>query len=297
MLVVQMTGLSGSGKSTIAKETQKKLIALNYKVEVIDGDYYRQNICKDLGFSKEDRIENINRLGFIALGLAKHNVISIIAAINPYEEARCILQNKSVNVRTVHIHCPLEELIKRDPKSLYKKALLPVNDPNHLPNFTGVTDTYEAPETPHLMLPTHEMTIEEAADKLVGYILKEIDVETESLFDIHPEKIVYKLMVNDEYAANLCNPVFRDMFWIEYTIIPLNSDYDIMLRNRKIWEEVQFVVVDEKGNIPVPHTFPSGSYIPFCNRFSERVAFRSLWPKSESNWSILKNAFKRMQFF
>ncbi|MFK7002034.1 adenylyl-sulfate kinase [Flavobacterium oreochromis] len=296
MLVIQMTGLSGSGKTTIAKETQKKLIALNYNVEVIDGDQYRTTICKGLSFSKQDRIENVNRLGCIALGLAKHNVISIIAAINPYQEARSNLEKQKDFVRTVYIDCPLEIVKQRDPKLLYKRALLPTNDPEHLPNFTGITDPYEIPVSPHLVLQTHEMAIDEASTKLVDFILQEINMQSEFYFDFYSNIPVYKLIVNGQYMANLVDPSFEDMFWCTYKIIPLNSDYETILKDKKIWEEVQFTIIDDKGNQPNPHTFPGRGYKNFCDGYSNRINFRSLWPKRESNWTILKKAFGRLRF-
>ena len=107
MLFIQMTGLSGAGKSTIAQTAKNILVDLGYKVELLDGDDYRRHLCRDLGFSKTDRLENINRLGFVGLTLARHGVIAIMAAINPYEEARENLKRKSALVKTIFVDCPL----------------------------------------------------------------------------------------------------------------------------------------------------------------------------------------------
>jgi adenylylsulfate kinase len=107
MLLLQMTGLSGAGKSTIAQGAQRLLEARGLKVEIIDGDEYRKVICKDLGFSEEDRKENIRRLSFIGNVLARNDVIAIIAAINPYEEIRKEVERSSKHVRTIWIHCAL----------------------------------------------------------------------------------------------------------------------------------------------------------------------------------------------
>lgn len=177
MLLIQLTGLSGAGKSTLAHAVQQRLMALGHKVEVIDGDVYRSHICSDLGFSKSDRIENIRRLGFIGLTLAKHGVIVILAAINPYEAARNALQNESPNVRTVFLSCSLDALKQNDVKGLYKRALLPKGDPDYLDHFTGISAPYEIPLSPHLVLQTHEETVDVSAQKLLDFILGQLEEE------------------------------------------------------------------------------------------------------------------------
>jgi len=170
MVLIQLTGLSGAGKSTLAFAAQKHLVALGYKVEVIDGDEYRLHLCKDLGFSKADRIENIRRLGFVGLTLAKHGVICILAAINPYEEARQLLQSKSPMVKTVALACPLQVLIQRDVKGLYKRALLEDGHPDRLEHFTGISDPYEVPQDADLVLNTHDESIDASVQKLIAFI-------------------------------------------------------------------------------------------------------------------------------
>jgi adenylylsulfate kinase len=170
MLLIQMTGLSGAGKSTIAQATQKILIEQGYKVELIDGDDYRRHLCRDLGFSKADRLENIHRLGFVGLTLARHGIIAILAAINPYEEARQLLQQKSNLVKTVFIDCPLSITTARDPKGLYQKALLPPDDPHYIGHFTGISDPFEPPQHPDLIISTDRQTIEESVKQLVEFV-------------------------------------------------------------------------------------------------------------------------------
>jgi adenylylsulfate kinase len=172
MILVQMTGLSGSGKTTIAEATKGVLIKLGYKVELIDGDEYRKNLSHDLGFSKADRIENIRRLGFVGLTLAKHGVISIMAVINPYEIARENLRQQSSLVKTVFVDCPLNVVIDRDVKGLYKKALLPEGDKNRINHFTGISDPFEKPEVVDLVLDTNTDSISESVNKFVSYILQ-----------------------------------------------------------------------------------------------------------------------------
>lgn len=174
MLLIQMTGLSGAGKSSIALLTEKSLGALGYEVEVLDGDRYRQHLCRDLGFLKSDRIENIRRLGFVGLTLAKHGVISILSAINPYEESRIALKESSPLTRTVYIECPLNIIKQRDPKGLYRRALLPEDHPDHIKHFTGISDPFETPLNPDLVIQTQTETPEQSAKILTDFILRTI---------------------------------------------------------------------------------------------------------------------------
>ena len=140
-MVIQLCGLSGSGKTTISNRTYEVLKTLGLGVEILDGDEYRKNLCSDLGFSKEDRNTNIRRLAFVASKLSKHNIIAIICAINPYEEIRQEICDKYGNVKTVFIDCGLDTLIKRDTKGLYKKAMLPNSHPEKIYNLTGVNSS------------------------------------------------------------------------------------------------------------------------------------------------------------
>ena len=172
MLLIQFRGLSGSGKTTIATLVKEKLASRNISIEVIDGDEYRKTICHGLGFSYDDRVENLRRLGVIGKLLLKHNIISIISAINPFESIRHELSKDSEFVKTIWINCSLETLIQRDPKGLYKRALLPNDHPDKVFQFTGVSDLYEPPIDPDLVLNTDQETPEQSADKLVEFILK-----------------------------------------------------------------------------------------------------------------------------
>lgn len=178
MLLIQLTGLSGAGKTTLARVAEQKLVALGYKVEVIDGDEYRSRLCGGLGFSKADRIENIRRLGFVGCALARHGVIVLLAAINPYQEARESLQKAHPFVRTVYVACPLPVLKKRDVKGLYERAMLPEGHPERLEQFTGVSDPYEIPVSPDLTLQTDTETPDKSAQRLVNFIMGEINPAT-----------------------------------------------------------------------------------------------------------------------
>lgn len=174
MILIQLTGLSGSGKSTIASAVKKMLVNDGYRAEVIDGDIYRKELCRDLGFSKKDRNENIRRLGFIANLLATNGVIAIVAAINPYEAIRREISAYGSHVKTVWINCDLETLIKRDPKELYKKALLPDGHPDKINNLTGINDPFEIPGNSHLIINTNTEAEKESIQKLYDFITREI---------------------------------------------------------------------------------------------------------------------------
>ena len=171
-LFIQMTGLSGAGKSTLARLVATRLHKQGYMVEVIDGDEYREGLCNDLGFSQQDRNTNIRRLGFVSKVLARNNVISIIAAINPYENIRSELDSCGPNVKTVYVKCDIETLIDRDTKGLYHRALLPVSDSQHLPNFTGISDPFEVPVYPDLVIETNERSLQDSVDILEKSIIQ-----------------------------------------------------------------------------------------------------------------------------
>ncbi len=171
MFILQMTGLSGAGKSTLAYRLQEKLIQIGLKVEVLDGDVYRRTLCSDLGFSEKDRKENIRRLGIVCSLLSRNGVISILSAINPFEETREALRQEYPNVRTIWIDCSLEELRRRDTKGLYRLAGLPPDHPDYLEGLTGVNAPYELPQNVDLTIRTDTETIEESVQKLFFFVL------------------------------------------------------------------------------------------------------------------------------
>jgi adenylylsulfate kinase len=170
-VIIQFCGLSGSGKTTLAKNVKELLKRENISVEVIDGDEYRKVLCADLGFSKADRNQNIRRLAFVASKLSEYNIVSIICAINPYEDIRQETAAAYKNVKTVFIDCGLETLMKRDPKGLYKKAMLPDGHPEKIKNFTGVTDPFEAPAHADLTIKTDTEAVEVSTEKLARFII------------------------------------------------------------------------------------------------------------------------------
>jgi adenylylsulfate kinase len=175
MILIQFTGLSGSGKTTLAESVQHLLIKNNYKVEIIDGDVYRKTICKDLGFSKEDRYENVRRLFNVGRDFIELNTIVLMSVINPYESLRVEL-GKHKFVRTVFLDCSINNLILRDPKGLYKKALLPDGDSDKIKNFTGISDIFEIPLKTDLILKTDSETVSVSTTKLYHFIVDNLPV-------------------------------------------------------------------------------------------------------------------------
>lgn len=174
MILVQLTGLSGAGKTTLSYNVKRELQKRGWKTEIIDGDEYRETLCRDLGFSRADRIENIKRLGFVGTLLVKHGIIVLLAAVNPYEESRRRLKEKSDSVKIVWIDCDLETLRQRDTKGLYRRAFLPENHPDKLDNLTGVGDPFEIPRDADLTIKTDLETVAESSRKLLDFILAHI---------------------------------------------------------------------------------------------------------------------------
>jgi adenylylsulfate kinase len=168
-MVIQLTGLSGAGKTTLANKVKGLLEQAQHKAAIIDGDVYRNTLCKDLGFSKEDRCENIRRLGKVAHEFSINGSIAIIAAINPFETVRQELEEK-YGAKTIWINCALAVLTQRDTKGLYKRAALPDEHPEKIHNLTGVNDVYETPALPHLVIDTASETADVSAGKIFRFI-------------------------------------------------------------------------------------------------------------------------------
>jgi adenylyl-sulfate kinase len=159
------TGLSGAGKSTISEALSDEFKKRSVKFEVLDGDEVRENLSKGLGFSQEDRDTNIRRIGYVCHLLSRNGVISISAAISPYKAIRDQNRKMIGDFVEVYVNCPLEVLIERDVKGLYKKALS-----GEIKNFTGVSDPYEAPENPEIVVETDKETVEESTQKIIAYL-------------------------------------------------------------------------------------------------------------------------------
>jgi bifunctional enzyme CysN/CysC len=166
-ITLWLTGLSGSGKSTIAKQLEKSLVESGHAAFILDGDNIRHGLNRDLGFGAEDRSENIRRISEVAKLFNQAGIIVITAFISPYQKdragARAIIG--SGRFVEVFVDAPIEVCESRDPKGLYKKARA-----GEIPNFTGISDPYEAPENPEIHLKTSLLSLEESVEKLLSHV-------------------------------------------------------------------------------------------------------------------------------
>jgi len=168
-LVIWLTGLSGAGKTTLARSVSNHLKAAGLRVELLDGDEVRENLSRGLGFSKEDRETNIRRIGFVARLLARNGVAVLGAAISPYQQSRDDVRNSiqadDIRFVEVFVRCPLDELIQRDVKGLYAKALA-----GEIKHFTGVSDPYEEPLSPEIIVDSSEESIEQSTSRVLTHV-------------------------------------------------------------------------------------------------------------------------------
>ncbi len=162
---VWLTGLSGAGKSTIARVLAYELQLRGLPIEIIDGDVIRTTLCKGLGFSREDRDTNIARIALVCALLTKHGVAVISAAISPYAQARDAARVTIGNFVEVYVECPLEVVKARDIKGLYEKA-----ERGEIAHFTGVSDPYEPPAQPEIVTQTHRESVDESVAKILSYL-------------------------------------------------------------------------------------------------------------------------------
>lgn len=158
--ILWFTGLSGAGKSTLAEAVAPALRARGRRVEVLDGDVVRMHLSKGLGFSREDRDTNIQRIGFVAHLLQRNGVFAITAAISPYRATRDWVRALAGDFVEIHVATPLSVCEARDVKGLYRKARA-----GEIKEFTGISDPYEPPLTPELTLPTQELTVAQCVDR------------------------------------------------------------------------------------------------------------------------------------
>ncbi len=162
---IWLTGLSGAGKTTNAIALEQELRARGLLVERLDGDTVREGLTRDLGFSKEDRDKNIERVTFVAKLLSRNNVAVIASFISPYREARENVRRQTTNFIEVYVNASVEACAARDVKGLYAKAFA-----GELKDFTGVNDPYEAPENPEIILYTDQETFEESVSRIIAYL-------------------------------------------------------------------------------------------------------------------------------
>jgi len=192
---IWFTGLSGAGKSTISEIVKNKLLERGFpNVEILDGDVVREHLSKGLGFSKEDRDTNIKRIAFVCKLLTRNGVANIAAAISPYREAREYARKEIRDFIEVYVKCSLETCIQRDVKGLYKKALA-----GEVKAFTGVSDPYEEPLNPELVVESDKETPEESALKVIkkleelGYMESSEDLGLELYSQEEEEKVRIRL--------------------------------------------------------------------------------------------------------
>jgi len=166
-LCLWLTGLPCSGKTTIAVELVKRLEKELHRTEYLDGDIVRKSVCADLGFSKEDRDENITRITLVASFLIK-KAVTICAFVSPYKEARNKARQRMDRFVEVYVDCPVDTCIKRDVKGMYAKALK-----GEIKGFTGIDGPYEAPDKPEIICYTDKESIDESVSKIIKYLKKE----------------------------------------------------------------------------------------------------------------------------
>jgi adenylyl-sulfate kinase len=159
------TGLSGSGKSTLSELMDQRLRACGARVELLDGDVVRTYLCRGLGFSREDREENIRRIGLVCEILSRNGVIALVAAISPYRASRDEVRARVPNFIEIYMQCPLDVLIQRDVKGLYRKALA-----GEIEKFTGISDPYEPPLQPDITIDSSSESLEESLQKITTYL-------------------------------------------------------------------------------------------------------------------------------
>ncbi len=163
--VLWFTGLSGAGKTAVAKRVEGELKGRGLQVERLDGDIVRQSLTADLGFTKEDRDKNIQRVTFVAKLLSRNGVAVLCSFISPYRATRDWVRREVTNFIEVFVDVSLDEAMRRDVKGLYKKALA-----GEIRNFTGIDDPYEPPLNPEIYLDTDRETVDESVDKVLRWL-------------------------------------------------------------------------------------------------------------------------------
>ncbi len=166
-VIVWLTGIPASGKTTIARKLEKRLHDAGCHTYVLDGDNIRHGLNRDLGFSKEERRENIRRIAEVAKLFCDAGIITICSFVSPYREDRKAARHlvEAEEFIEVFVKCPVEVCIQRDPKSMYRKAVT-----GKMKSFTGVDDPYERPDSPEIVIETHRMSAAECVEKIIGYL-------------------------------------------------------------------------------------------------------------------------------
>lgn len=166
--VIWLTGIPGSGKTTLARRLKAFLKEKGLCVEHLDGDEIRPWLSPEAGFSREDRIRHLRRVAFVSHLLARNGVVVIASFVSPYRETREVARRLNEGrFIEVYVKCPVEVAIKRDPKGLYKKALK-----GEIKNMTGIQDVFEEPENPEVTVETHKESVEESLNKIIEFLKK-----------------------------------------------------------------------------------------------------------------------------
>ncbi|RLG77898.1 MAG: adenylyl-sulfate kinase [Thermoprotei archaeon] len=170
-VVAWLTGLPASGKTTIARIVAEKLRSMGYRVELLDGDWVRRTINPDAGFTREERRRHLLRVAWIARLLARNGVVVLCSFVSPYRDVRAeirkIVEEEGIPFIEVYVKCSLQECIRRDPKGLYRRALR-----GEIKHFTGISDPYEPPEAPDVVLDTEADSAEANAGKLLRKLME-----------------------------------------------------------------------------------------------------------------------------
>ena len=172
---VRLTGLPGSGKTSVARVVAEKLRGKGLKVELLDGDEVRRWLSPEAGFTREDRERHLRRVAYVSKLLARNGVVVLCSFVSPYrsvrKEIREVIEGENIPFLEVYVKCSLEECMRRDPKGLYKKALR-----GEIKHMTGLDDPYEPPEEPELILDTEHNTLEENVEKLYSLVTEHIGI-------------------------------------------------------------------------------------------------------------------------
>ncbi len=180
-MIILLCGLSGAGKTTLSRSVCKALTEQGVRCEILDGDECRSNLFKELGFSQADRVENMRRLAYLANKLSQNGIITVVSAINPFDEVRKEIRRNYRDVSIVHIDCALDTLRNRDTKGLYARSGLPDGHPDKVYEMTGVSQRFDVPDDPDLTINTGKDSLEVCTGKLMDFINKKLDYASSSL--------------------------------------------------------------------------------------------------------------------